>query len=65
MKDAGDGDDKDPLRHQLEITHIVTPIPKRKINTYGGNTQDPWGLEENVADMEVDEVNEVPAWATM
>jgi len=61
----GDGDDKGPLQHQLEINRIVTPIPKRKRNTYGGNTQDPWVLEDNVAYMEVDEVNEVSAWATM
>ena len=60
-----DGDDKDPLRHQLEINCIVTPIPKRKRNTYGGNTQDPWVLEDNVAYMEFNEVNEVPGWATM
>jgi hypothetical protein len=49
----------------LEITHTVTPLPKRKINPDKGNTQDPGGLESNVEDMEFNEVNEVPAWAAM
>jgi len=47
----------------LEITYLVTPIPKRKRNPYGGNTQDPGGLETKVTYMELDEVNDMPAWA--
>jgi hypothetical protein len=49
----------------LEITHVVTPVPKRKRNPYGGNSQDPGGLETKVTDMEVDEVNDVPTWVVV
>jgi hypothetical protein len=49
----------------LEITHVVTHVPKRKRNPDGGNSQDPRGLETKATYMEVDEVNDVPAWATI
>jgi hypothetical protein len=45
----------------LEITHTVTPIPKRKRNLDGGNTQDPGDLEEKETETEFDEVNDVPS----
>jgi len=44
--------------------HVVTCVPKRKINLDGGNSQNLEGSETKVIDMEVDEVNGVPTWAT-
>ena len=49
----------------MEITHIITPIPKRKRDPYGGNTQYSKGLEENAIDLEFDEANGVPTWVAM
>ena len=44
--------------------HVVTCVPKTKINLDGGNSQNLEGSETKVIDMEVDEVNGVPTWAT-
>jgi hypothetical protein len=62
---VGDGDDGDPPRHQLEIAHMITHVPKRKRNIGERDTQDPGELEVNIEDMEVDNVDEVPTWATI
>jgi hypothetical protein len=47
----------------MEITHVVTHVPKRKRNLDGGNSQDIRGLKTKATCMEVDEVNDVPTWA--
>jgi hypothetical protein len=43
---------------------VFTCVPKRKRILDGGNSQDPRGSEMKVTDMEVDEFNYVPTWAT-
>jgi hypothetical protein len=62
---VGDGDDSDPPRHQLEITHTIKPVPRRKMNTSEKDTQGLGELEENIAEMEVDNAHEVPSRAVM
>jgi hypothetical protein len=47
----------------LEETHVVTPIPKRKRNPYGGVSPGLDGLELNTNNMGVDEVNNIFEWA--
>jgi len=58
-------DDEHPPPHQLEIVHMLTPIPKRKRNTSEGNTKDPGELGVNMKYMEVDDVDEVPTWVAI
>jgi hypothetical protein len=49
----------------LEATHTVTPVPKRKRNPDEGVTPDPDGLELNMTNMEIDEVNNMPTWVAV
>jgi hypothetical protein len=62
---VGDGDGGDTPRYYLEITHVVTHVPKRKNNLDGGNSQDHGGLETKETYMEVNEVNDVRAWTML
>jgi hypothetical protein len=46
---------------RLEIAHTITHVPNRKKNMGERKTQDSWEMEVNIEDMEVDDVDQVPA----
>jgi len=62
---AGDGDGRDPPQYQLEVTHMVSPIPKRKRNLDEHAPLDPDILELNMTNMEIDEANKTLAWVSL